>query len=53
MKLSSERMILIPEELFGLKVVVIRSRRKTSALHIVGNQLQIRVPNRVRDSEII
>tara|TARA_B100000212_G_C27041887_1_gene391906 strand:- start:246 stop:386 length:141 start_codon:yes stop_codon:yes gene_type:complete len=46
-------MRLIPEELFGLKIEVRRSRRKTSALHIVGNALLIRIPNRVRDSEII
>ena len=43
----------IPKELFGLRVEVLRSRRKTSALHIVGNQLQIRVPNRVRDKKIV
>jgi len=42
-------MNVIPKELFGLKVDVIRSRRKTSLLHIVGNELQIKVPNRVRD----
>ena len=44
MKLFSKRMSLIPKELFGLKVEVIRSRRKTSVLHIVGNEIQIRVP---------
>ena len=53
MKLFSERMIVIPKELFGLKIEVLRSRRKTSALQIVGNQLQIRVPNRVKDSKIV
>jgi len=46
-------MIVIPKELFGLKIEVLRSRRKTSALQIVGNQLQIRVPNRVRDRKIV
>ena len=46
-------MNVIPKELFGLKVVVIRSRRKTSVLHIVGNKIQIRVPNRVRDRNIV
>ena len=46
-------MSVIPKELFGLKVQVIRSRRKTSALHIVGNELQIRVPNKVRDKQIV
>tara|TARA_Y100000589_G_scaffold106927_1_gene101489 strand:+ start:965 stop:1675 length:711 start_codon:yes stop_codon:yes gene_type:complete len=43
----------IPKELFGLKVEVVRSKRKTSALHIVGDELQIRVPNRVRDVKIV
>ena len=42
-----------PKELFGLKVKVVRSKRKTSALHIVGDELQIRVPNRVRDGKIV
>ena len=53
MKLFSEGMIIIPKELFGLKIEVLRSRRKTSVLQIVGNQLKIRVPNRVRDREIV
>ena len=53
MKLFSERMSVIPKELFGLKVEVLRSRRKTSALHIIGNELQIRVPNKVRDKKIV
>ena len=52
MKLFSKRMSLIPKELFGLKVEVIRSRRKTSVLRIVGNELQIKVPNRVKDRNI-
>tara|TARA_Y100001978_G_scaffold74802_1_gene67061 strand:+ start:1378 stop:2088 length:711 start_codon:yes stop_codon:yes gene_type:complete len=43
----------VPKELFGLKVEVVRSKRKTSALHIVGDELQIRVPNRVRDGKIV
>jgi len=51
--LFSERMIVIPKELFGLKVEVLRSKRKTYALHIVGKVLQIRVPNRVRDRKIV
>ena len=46
-------MSVIPKELFGLKVEVLRSRRKTSALHIIGNELQIRVPNKVRDKKIV
>ena len=53
MKYFSEQMIVIPKELFGLKIEVLRSRRKTSVLQIVGNQLQIRVPNRVRDRKIV
>ncbi len=46
-------MIAIPKEFHGLKVVVLRSRRKTSALHIINNKLEIRVPNRVRDRKIV
>ena len=46
-------MSAIPKELFGLKVEVVRSKRKTSVLHIVGDELQIRVPNRVRDRKIV
>ena len=46
-------MNVIPKELFGLKVEVIRSRRKTSVLHIIGNEIQIRVPNKVRDRNIV
>ena len=53
MKYFSEQMIVIPKELFVLKIEVLRSRRKTSVLQIVGNQLQIRVPNRVRDKKIV
>jgi len=46
-------MIVIPKELFGLKIKVLRSRRKTSVLQIVRNQLLIRVPNRVSDRKIV
>ena len=46
-------MSAIPKELFGLKVEVVRSKRKTSALYIIGDELQIRVPNRVRDGKIV
>ena len=46
-------MNVISKELFGLKVEVIRSRRKTSVLHIIGNEIQIRVPNKVRERNII
>ena len=53
MNLFSEGMIVIPKELFGLKVEVIRSKRKTSFLKIIGNELQIRVPNTIRDRNIV
>ena len=46
-------MSAIPKELYGLKVEVVRSKRKTSALYIIGDALQIRVPNRVRDGKIV
>ena len=46
-------MSVIPKELFGLRVEVLRSKRKTSVLYIVGDELQIRVPNRVRDRRIV
>ena len=46
-------MSAIPKELFGLRVEVLRSRRKTSVLYIVGDELQIRVPNRVRDRKTL
>ena len=46
-------MSAIPKELFGLKVEVVRSKRKTSVLYIIGDKLEIRVPHRVRDRKII
>lgn len=46
-------MSAIPQEFLGLHVEVVRSRRQTAALHIVGNKLQVRVPNQVRDESII
>ena len=46
-------MSVIPKELFGLRVEVLRSKRKTSVLHIVGDEQQIRVPNTVRDRKIV
>ena len=46
-------MSAIPKELFGLRVDVLRSRRKTSVLHIIDDELQVRVPNRVRDRKIV
>jgi len=46
-------MIEIPNELYGLRIEVHRSKRKTSALYIIGNTLQIRVPNSIRASKIV
>ncbi len=46
-------MSVIPKELFGLRVEVLRSKRKTSVLYIIGDELQIRVPNRIRDRKIV
>ena len=46
-------MSAIPEEILGLHVEVIRSRRRTAALHIVGNELQVRIPRKVKDETII
>jgi len=46
-------MSAIPKELFGLRVKVLRSQRKTSVLYIVGDELQIRIPNRMRDRKIV
>ena len=43
----------IPKELFGLKVEVVRSKRKTAALHIIEDEIQVRVPNRLRDGKIV
>ena len=46
-------MFIIPKELFGLKIEVLRSKRKTSVLQIFGNQLRLRVPNKVRERIIV
>ncbi len=45
-------MIAIPEEVLGLRVEVVRSNRRTAALHIVGSDLQIRVPKYVGDDRV-
>ena len=42
-------MTVVPEEILGLRVEVIRSRRRTAALHIIGNGLQVRIPERLGD----
>ena len=49
MKFFSEQIIVIPQELFGFKIDVFRSRRKTSFIQIAGNVLRIKVPNKVKD----
>ena len=46
-------MSIIPDEFLGLHVEVVRSRRRTAALHIVGNKLEVRVPSHLRDENII
>ncbi len=53
MKLFSERMIIISKFLFDLKGQVLQSWTTTSALHNVGNELQIRVLNRKIDRKIV
>ena len=45
-------MTAIPEEVLGLKVEVVRSARRTAALHIVGNDLQVRVPKDLGDERV-
>jgi hypothetical protein len=45
-------MSAIPHEVLGLRVEVVRSIRRTSALHIVGEDLQVRVPEHVGDERV-
>ncbi len=45
-------MTAIPDEVLGLKVEVVRSTRRTAALHIVGSDLQVRVPKDLRDEQV-
>jgi predicted metal-dependent hydrolase len=45
-------MSAIPHELLGLRVEVLRSIRRTAALHIVGTNLQVRVPEHVADERV-
>jgi len=45
-------MTAIPEEVLGLRVEVIRSIRRTAALHIIGSDLQVRVPEHVGDERV-
>jgi len=46
-------MISIPKEILGLHVDIVRSRRRTAALYIIGNHLQVRVPQQIKDEHII
>ena len=45
-------MSAIPSEVLGLRVEVVRSIRRTAALHIIGNDLQVRVPEYVEDERV-
>jgi hypothetical protein len=45
-------MTAIPEEVLGLRVEVVRSIRRTAALHISGSDLQVRVPAHVGDERV-
>ena len=45
-------MTAVPEEVLGLKVEVVRSLRRTAALHIVGSDLQVRVPKDLGDERV-
>jgi predicted metal-dependent hydrolase len=45
-------MTAIPEEVLGLRVEVVRSIRRTAALHIIGGDLQVRVPEHVGDERV-
>jgi predicted metal-dependent hydrolase len=42
----------IPHEVLGLRVEVVRSIRRTAALHIVGNDLQVRIPEHLGDERV-
>ena len=45
-------MSAIPSEVLGLRVEVVRSIRRTAALHIIGSDLQVRVPEYVEDERV-
>jgi predicted metal-dependent hydrolase len=42
----------IPKEVLGLRVEVVRSVRRTAGLHIVGTDLQVRVPEHLEDQRV-
>ena len=45
-------MTAIPKEVLGLRVEVVRSIRRTAGLHIVGTDLQVRVPEHLEDQRV-
>ena len=45
-------MTAIPDEVLGLRVEVVRSIRRTAGLHIVGTDLQVRVPEDLGDERV-
>ncbi len=45
-------MTAIPQEVLGLRVEVVRSIRRTAALHIVGSDLQVRIPEHLGDERV-
>ena len=45
-------MTAIPKEVLGLRVEVVRSIRRTAGLHIVGTELQVRVPEDLGDERV-
>ena len=45
-------MTAIPEEVLGLRVEVVRSIRRTASLHIVGSDLQVRIPEHLEDERV-
>ena len=42
----------IPTEVLGLRVEVVRSIRRTAGLHIIGSDLQVRVPEHLGDERV-
>lgn len=45
-------MTAIPKEVLGLRVEVVRSIRRTAGLHIVGTDLQVRIPEHLEDQRV-
>jgi len=42
-------MTAVPAEILGFRVKVVRSTRRTAALHIIGNELHVLIPQRLGD----